>query len=69
MNLRLSSNAKGPRMPLEDAFFQAILETPDDDLPRLAYADWLEERGDPRGEFIHLQCRLARMNSNTSSSA
>src|SRR5262249_25468037 len=24
------------------------------------YADWLEERGDPRGEFIRTQCQLAR---------
>jgi uncharacterized protein (TIGR02996 family) len=30
---------------------------PDDDGPRLVYADWLEERGDPRGELIALQCR------------
>ena len=50
-------------MTLEDAFLQAILETPDDDLPRLAYADWFEERGDPRGEFIHVQCRLDRMDA------
>ena len=39
----------------------AARDEPDDDLPRLALADWLEERGDPRGEFIHLQCALARM--------
>src|SRR5262249_7610438 len=25
------------------------------------YADWLEERGDPRGEFIRVQCQLARL--------
>src|SRR5262249_2503800 len=37
---------------------------PDDDTPRLVYADWLEERGDPRGEFIRLQCALARMPRN-----
>jgi uncharacterized protein (TIGR02996 family) len=50
-------------MTIEDAFLQAILETPVDDLPRLAYADWLEEQGDPRGEFIHVQCRLTRMDA------
>jgi uncharacterized protein (TIGR02996 family) len=44
-----------------EAFLQAILVNPDDDLPRLVYADWLLDQGDPRGEFIHLQCRLARM--------
>jgi uncharacterized protein (TIGR02996 family) len=48
-------------MTPNDAFLQAILEDPDDDTPRLIYADWLEERGDPRGEFIRLQCQLARM--------
>lgn len=26
---------------------------------RLVYADWLIDRGDPRGEFIHIQCQLA----------
>jgi uncharacterized protein (TIGR02996 family) len=25
------------------ALFKAILDGPDDDLPQLAYADWLEE--------------------------
>src|SRR5580704_11727592 len=42
-----------------DDFLQAILDDPDDDAPRLIYADWLEERGDPRGEFIRVQCELA----------
>ncbi|MFO0845893.1 MAG: TIGR02996 domain-containing protein [Gemmataceae bacterium] len=45
----------------DDVFLSAILIDPDDDLPRLAYADWLEEQGDPRGEFLHIQCRLARL--------
>jgi uncharacterized protein (TIGR02996 family) len=45
----------------EKAFLSAILADPDDDAPRLVFADWLEERGDPRGEFIRGQCRLARM--------
>jgi uncharacterized protein (TIGR02996 family) len=40
-------------------FLKRILEHPDDDAPRLVFADWLEERGDPRGEFIRLQCALA----------
>jgi len=45
----------------EDAFLQAILESPDDDTPRLIFADWLEERGNPRGTFIRLQCQRAKM--------
>lgn len=45
-----------------DALFQAILAAPDDDAPRLVFADWLDENGDPdRAEFIRVQCRLARL--------
>jgi uncharacterized protein (TIGR02996 family) len=40
-----------------DAFLQAIIETPDDDAPRLVYADWLEDNGDPlRAQFIRRDC-------------
>ncbi len=46
--------------PDESALIRAICETPGDDLPRLVYADWLEERGDPdRAEFIRVQCEAA----------
>jgi uncharacterized protein (TIGR02996 family) len=39
----------------------AIHEQPDDDLPRLAYADWLEERGElEHAEFIRVELALAR---------
>lgn len=38
----------------------AICANPADDHPREVYADWLEERGDPRGRFIHVQCQLER---------
>jgi uncharacterized protein (TIGR02996 family) len=51
-------------MTHDDAFLQDILANPEDDTPRLIYADWLEERGDPRGEFIRVQCRLARMSAD-----
>src|SRR4051794_40379569 len=43
-----------------DAFLAAVLADPDDDLPRLIFADYLEERGDVRGEFIRTQIELAR---------
>lgn len=46
-------------MTEEQAFLSAIIENPWDDSLRLIYADWLEERDDPRGEFIRLQCALA----------
>lgn len=39
-------------MTEERAFVQAILEHPNDDATKLVYADWLEERGDPRGEYL-----------------
>src|SRR5690348_14697300 len=48
-------------MSLEQAFLRDVVEHPGDETPRLIYADWLSERGDPRGEFIHLQCELARL--------
>src|SRR5882672_259803 len=44
-----------------DAFLRTIRERPDDDGPRLVYADWLEEQGDPRGAFIRIQCELAKL--------
>src|SRR5690349_17980473 len=49
-------------MSQEDAFLQAIIDSPDDDAPRLLFADWLEERGDvARAEFIRVQIELARL--------
>jgi uncharacterized protein (TIGR02996 family) len=41
-------------------FVTQILVDPDDDRPRLVYADRLMEHGDPRGELIAIQCALAR---------
>lgn len=41
-------------------FLHTILAHPDDDTPRLQYARWLEGCGNPLGEFIRLQCLLAR---------
>lgn len=48
-------------MAIEDAFLHDILAHPDDDAPRLIYADWLDEHNDPRGEFIRVQCALAQL--------
>lgn len=40
-------------------FIDAIIAAPDDDLPRLVYADYLDEIGESeRAEFIRLQCEL-----------
>jgi uncharacterized protein (TIGR02996 family) len=44
----------------DDAFLQAIRDAPDDDTPRLIYADWLDEHGrSDRAEFIRIQIFLA----------
>jgi uncharacterized protein (TIGR02996 family) len=46
----------------EDFQFQrAIFNQPDDDALRLVYADWLEEHGDPRAEFLRLDVELHRL--------
>jgi uncharacterized protein (TIGR02996 family) len=45
----------------EEGFLRTIIDNPDDDAPRLIFADWLEERGDLRGEFIRIQCALTRL--------
>ncbi|MFO0880521.1 MAG: TIGR02996 domain-containing protein [Gemmataceae bacterium] len=51
-------------MTYEDPFLDDILAQPDEDVPRLLFADWLLDQPGPgqvaRGEFIHLQCLLAR---------
>jgi uncharacterized protein (TIGR02996 family) len=40
----------------EKAFLQAVIADPDDDSPRLIYADWLDEQGQcERAEFIRVQ--------------
>jgi uncharacterized protein (TIGR02996 family) len=47
------------------AFWKSICAQPDDDTPRLVYADWLDEQGDPasaaKAEFIRAQVELARI--------
>jgi uncharacterized protein (TIGR02996 family) len=45
----------------EKPFIEAILADPDDDAPRLIYADWLEDRGDPRGEYLRLDAEVVRL--------
>ena len=42
-----------------EALLAAIIESPEEDAPRLVYADWLQAQGDPRGELIQLQCQLS----------
>ncbi len=50
-------------MPAEQAaLLNAVVQNPDDDAPRLLYADWLQQHGDPdRAAFIRLQCEAAQL--------
>ncbi len=44
------------------AFLADIIANPDDDAPRLIFADWLEDNGEgDRAEFIRVQCELDRL--------
>jgi uncharacterized protein (TIGR02996 family) len=48
-------------MTERDALLRAVCENPDDDTPRLVYADWLQENGEEaRAEFIRVQVTMAR---------
>jgi uncharacterized protein (TIGR02996 family) len=41
----------------EKGLIAAVIAAPDDDAPRLVYADWLMEKNDPRGELIAQQLK------------
>lgn len=46
--------------PDADALLRSIVRHPDDDTPRLVYADWLQENGRAEeAEFLRVQCHLA----------
>jgi uncharacterized protein (TIGR02996 family) len=48
--------------PMESAFLASIGDEPEDDAPRLIFADWLEEHGDSdRSDFIRAQVERARL--------
>lgn len=45
----------------ELALLECVASRPEDDTPRLVLADWWEENGQPeRGEFVRVQCELAK---------
>src|SRR3954468_18483091 len=46
------------RTSLREALESALVENPDDLASHAAYADYLQEQGDPRGEFIQAQLAL-----------
>lgn len=51
--------------PMRDdgaAFLAGVRANPGEDLPRLIYADWLQEQGqDERAELIRVQCEIFRL--------
>ncbi len=49
-----------------EALLRAVCDNPDDDTPRLVFADWLQEHGDEaRAEFIRVQIEIARGGDNS----
>jgi uncharacterized protein (TIGR02996 family) len=49
-----------------DALLAAVFDRPADDAPRLVYADWLDEHGEPaQAAFIRAQIELARTDPDT----
>jgi uncharacterized protein (TIGR02996 family) len=55
------SPALAPLSSDQEAFLAAIAASPEEDTPRLAYADWLDEHGDhDRARFIRLQIDESR---------
>jgi uncharacterized protein (TIGR02996 family) len=65
---KVAAPAKAPARPEvtpgkdAPALAAAVVADPEDDLPRLAFADCCEENGDPEyAEFIRTQCSLARL--------
>jgi uncharacterized protein (TIGR02996 family) len=54
-----ASATTAAQQSLERAFIQSIQLAPEDDAPRLIFADWLEDNGQPeRAEFIRIQCQM-----------
>jgi uncharacterized protein (TIGR02996 family) len=50
--------APSPHAPLQQALEAALAENPDDLAAHAAYADYLTEQGDPRGELVQVQLML-----------
>jgi uncharacterized protein (TIGR02996 family) len=45
-----------------EALLASVCQHPDEDTPRLVFADWLQEHGDEtRAEFVRVQCEIARL--------
>jgi uncharacterized protein (TIGR02996 family) len=53
-----------PMSGVKQKFLDEIIHLPAEDAPRLAYAEWLSAQAHPRGEFIRVQCELARLDND-----
>jgi uncharacterized protein (TIGR02996 family) len=51
-------------MTQEQGFLDQLTASPGDDVTRLVYADWLEDRGDPRAAYLRAEQELARLAEN-----
>ena len=45
----------------EEALIASIRANPGDDLPRLIYADWLDERDHPGGQYLRRELELSHL--------
>lgn len=61
--------APPPKLGDATAMIEAIVARPDDDGPRLVYADWLMEQRHPAGEFIALQTARTKARGRVSAAA
>ena len=50
-------------LTIEESLFRAIVDAPADESARLAYAEWLEERADPRGRYLREELNVFRHRS------
>ncbi len=48
----------------EQAFLDQLMGDPSDDVTRLVYADWLEERGEVRGTYLRAEQQLAALSED-----
>jgi uncharacterized protein (TIGR02996 family) len=53
----------------DSAFLERLREHPGDDMTRLIYADWLEERGDARGELLRMEVEFAALDEGSDRAA
>jgi uncharacterized protein (TIGR02996 family) len=49
----------------DSAFLAHLSEHPGDDVTRLVYADWLEDRGDARGEYLRREVEFAALDEDS----